>query len=188
MASERNIIRKVALGLAAALLAVAVIHVLNRAGIYVAWAQIMAAALVGAVAGVAEKRRNKIVLGVVLGCAGWICGELFSRLLFHSVATWMFVGSFIGLTAGILEKSPKSMIGGLFLGVMGGLMGVAAGLSTIIVDSMRDFDMQALSILGAGVGISFFLGLKRPKNGDTVVASDNEREKPDSPGEKHGVS
>lgn len=173
MKGERKLIRKIILGFAASLLSVAIIYMLNRGGIYIAWAPILAAAIIGTVAGVAEKSGGKIVLGLILGCIGWISGELFSRLLFHSIATWIFVGGFIGLTAGILEKSPLSMIGGILLGAMGGLVGVAAGLSTIAVESWGRFDMQAMSIITAGISISLLLGLKRPRNAGADAVSNN---------------
>jgi hypothetical protein len=181
MLGARKIILKTSLGFAAALISVLIIFILNRSGIYLAWAQIIAAALIGAVAGIAEKSRGKIALGMLLGCIGWFSGEHLSRLLFHSIATWIVVGGFIGLTAGILEKSPKSMVGGLCLGAMGGLMGPAAGLSTILIDWNRSLDMQAMSIMGAGIFISLLLALKRPKNikGADVAADD--AGKPESP-------
>lgn len=171
MKAERKLLLKVSLGLTAGLLSVAIIQVLNRSGIYIAWAQIVAAALIGVVAGAAEKSKNKMILGMALGCVGWISGELFSRLLFHSIATWIFVGGFVGLTAGILEKSPVSVIGGMLLGAIGGLAGVGAGLSTIIIDPLRNADMQAMSILGAALFISLVLGLKRPKSAAGAVVS-----------------
>ena len=180
MIGERKIILKASLGFAASLISVLIIFILNRNGIYLAWAQIIAAALIGAVAGIAEKSRGKIALGMILACIGWFSGEHFSRLLFHSIATWIVVGGFIGLTAGILEKSPKSIIGGICLGAIGGLMGVAAGLSTIMIDWTRSPDMQAMSILGAGIFISLLLALKRPKNIDSAIVAADEIDKPES--------
>ena len=182
MTGERKLIRKVFLGLAAALISVAIIRLLNRGGFYIAWAPIIPAALIGAAAGLAEKSVKKMAFGIALGCIGWICGELFSRLLFHSVATWVFVGAFIGLTAGLLEKSPKSVIGGFLLGAVGGFMGVAAGMSTIMFDPLRNLDMQATSILSAGLFISLLLGLKRSKGVDVVVGpstGNNSQETPE---------
>jgi len=185
MKGKRKLILKIFLGLAAGLLSVAIIYVLNRSGIYIAWAPILAAAIIGTVTGVAEKSSKKIVLGLILGCAGWISGEFVSRLLFHSIATWIFAGGFIGLTAGILEKSPLSMIGGLLLGAMGGLVGVAVGLSIIMVESLGRFDMQAMSIIAAGISISLLLGLKRPRSTEAdAVSNDNGSDKQESPDEK----
>jgi hypothetical protein len=181
---ERKLVLKVFLGFAAGVLSVGIILALNRSGFYIAWAPIIAAALIGAVTGVAEKSPGKIILGVALGCMGWICGELVSRLLFHSVATWIFVGGFIGLAGGIIEKSPKSVIGGIFLGVIGGFVGLLAGFSTIAVDALANADMQAMSILGAGVCINLMLGLKRPKNAATEVVSSDENDTPASKSEK----
>ena len=94
---------------------------------------------------------------------------------------WIFVGGFIGLTAGVLEKSPRSIIGGICLGAIGGLMGVAAGLSTIMIDWTRSLDMQAMSILGAGIFISLLLALKRPKSIDRATIAADEIDKPESP-------
>lgn len=181
MTGERKIILKASLGFVASLVAVLIIFILNRNGIYLAWAQIIAAALIGTVAGVAEKSRRKIALGMLLACIGWFSGEHFSRLLFHSVATWIFVGGFIGLTAGVLEKSPKSIIGGTCLGAIGGLMGVAAGLSTVMIDWTHSLDMQAMSILGAGIFISLLLSLKSPKGIDTAIVAADEIDKPELP-------
>jgi hypothetical protein len=183
MKGERKLVRKILLGLAAGLTSVAIIYILNRSGLYIAWVPIVAAALIGAVAGVAEKSVRKIALGVVLGCIGWISGEFLSMLLFHSVATWTTVGGFVGLTAGISEKSPKSMIGGFLLGVAGGMMGMVAGFSPVAVDAMANFDMQAMGILGAGIFISLMLGLKRPKMADAAAGSD-EADGPKSSDEK----
>ncbi len=179
MTGERKIILKASLGFAASLVAVLIIFILNRNGIYLAWAQIIAAALIGTVAGVAEKSRGKIALGMILACIGWFSGEHFSRLLFHSIATWIFVGGFIGLTAGILEKSPKSIIGGICLGAIGGLMGVAAGFSTIIIDQPHGLDMQAMGIMGAGIFISLLLALKRPKDIDGIIVAADEIDGPE---------
>ena len=105
MTTDRRLPLKVSLGLAAGLTSVAIIYILNRSGLYIAWAPIIAAALIGTVAGIAETSGRKIALGVILGCAGWVCGELFSRLLFHSIATWVFVGGFIGLRVIVLLPS-----------------------------------------------------------------------------------
>ena len=184
MKGERRLIRKVSLGCAAGLISIAIIYILNRSGFYIAWASIMAAALIGTVAGIAEKSGKKIALGVALGCIGWICGELLSRQLFHSVVTWISVGGFIGLTAGILEKSPKSMIGGVFLGIIGGLMGPIAGLSTVAVDFLLDFDMQAMGIIGAAIFISLMLSLKRPQSRHAATAAIDADDGPESPDEK----
>lgn len=184
MKGERRLILKILLGCAAGLISIAIIYILNRGGFYIAWASILAAALIGAVAGIAEKSPKKIALGVVLGCIGWFCGELLSRQLFHSVATWISAGGFIGLTAGISEKSPKSMIGGFLLGATGGIIGMLAGFSPITVEALADFDMQAMGILGAGIFISLMLGLKRPKNPNASVASDDEADRPELPNEK----
>jgi hypothetical protein len=181
MKGERRLARKIILGCAAGLISVAIIYILNRSGLYIAWAPIIAAALIGTVAGLAENSPRKIALGIILGCVGWICGELLSRQLFHSVATWVSVGGIIGLTAGILEKSPKSVIGGFLLGVIGGLMGQVAGLSTVAVDSLLYVDMQAMSIIGAAMFISLLLGLKRPKIANAAIAGDDETDKPESP-------
>ncbi|MBI5116925.1 hypothetical protein HZA56_10675 [Candidatus Poribacteria bacterium] len=186
MTGQRRIIPKASLGFAASLISVLIIFILNRNGIYLAWAQVIAAALIGAVAGVIEKSHRKVVLGMALACIGWISGEHFSRLLFHSVATWVFVGSFIGMTAGILEKSLKSGIGGFFLGAIGGLVGVAAGLSTIMVDWTRSLDMQAMSILGAGVFINLLLAFKGPKSPDRAIVAADEISKPESPNKDLG--
>ncbi len=182
MAGERSLILKVFLGFAAGSISIAIIHTLNRSGVYIAWAPIIAAALIGAVAGTAEKSKTKIALGIVLACIGWVAGELLSRQLFHSIVTWPTVGGFIGLTAGVSEKSPKSMIGGFFLGMIGGLIGVVARLSTVVVNPLRDVDMQAMTILGGGIFISLLLGLKRPGSTDTAAAEsdgDGKREIPD---------
>lgn len=184
MVGERKLIRKVTLGFGAGLISVAIIYGLNRSGFYIAWAPIVAAALIGAVAGAAEKRGNKIALGVCLACIGWISGEVFSRLLFHSIATWIFVGGFIGLTAGIMEKSLKSMIGGIVLGAIGGLMGVAAGLSTIMLDRLRSYDLQVMGIFGAAISINLLLGLKRPRSPDAPAVAGKGDDKPESPDEK----
>lgn len=181
MAGERRLILKVFLGFAAGSISVAILHALNRSGFYIAWAPIIAAALIGAVAGTAEKSRTKIALGIVLACIGWVAGELLSRQLFHSIVTWPTVGGFIGLTAGISEKSPKSMIGGFFLGGIGGLIGVVARLSTVVVEPLRDVDMQAMTILGAGIFISLLLGLKRPGSADTAAAESDGDGKPETP-------
>ncbi len=184
MVGERRLIWKVMLGFGAGVISAAIIYSLNRSGFYISWAPIVAAALIGAVPGTAEKRGNKIVLGVILACVGWISGELFSRLLFHSMATWIFVGGFIGLTAGIVEKSLKSMIGGIVLGALGGLMGVAAGMSTIMLDPLRDYDLQVMGIFGAAIFINLLLGLKRPKILDATGATGGGDDKPKSSDEK----
>lgn len=171
---ERKIILKVSLGLAAGLVSALIIYALNRGGLYFFWSPLLAAGLIGAVTGIAEKSIGKIVLGVVLGCAGWISGELFSLLLFHSVATWMFVGGFIGLTGGIVEKSFKSMAVGIILGAIGGLIGVVAGMLTISSGPLGGLDMQATSIVVSAICIHLMLGLKRPRIADAVVATGNE--------------
>jgi hypothetical protein len=184
MRGERKLIRKIALGGAAGLTSVAIIYILNRSGLYIAWAPIIAAVLIGAVAGIAENSGKKIALGLALGGIGWFCGELLSRQLFHSAITWVCVGGFIGLTAGILEKSPKSIIGGLLLGVLGGALGMLARFSPVAVDAMANVDMQAMGMLGAGIFISLMLGLKRPKISDATDTSGDEAGTPESPGEK----
>lgn len=184
MKGERKLIRKIVLGLAAGLLSVAILYMLNRGGIYIAWAPMMAAAIIGTVSGIAENSGRKIVLGLILGCIGWISGEFFSRFLFHSVATWIFVGGFIGLTAGILEKSPLSMIGGLLLGAIGGFVGLAAGFSTVAVESFGGLDMQAMSIIAAGISINLLLGLKRPRIAEAAaVSNDNQSNAQETPDE-----
>jgi hypothetical protein len=180
MICERKILLKTSLGFAASLVAVLIIFILNRNGIYLAWAQIIAAALIGSVAGIAEKSPGKIALGMILACMGWFCGEYVSRFLFHSIVMWIFVGGFIGLTAGILEKSPKSIIGGICLGAIGGLMGVAAGLSTIMIDQPHGLDMQAMGIMGAGIFINLLLALKRPKGIDGTIVEADEINGPES--------
>jgi len=175
MKGERRLILKALLGLAAGLTATAVIYILGRSGVYVSWASIVAAGLIGAVAGIAEKSATKLVLGVALGCVGWVCGEYLSRNLFHSLVTWICVGGFTGLTAGILEKSPKSMIGGLLLGALGGFIGMVAGFLTMANESLLRFDMQAVTIIGAAFFISVLLGLKRPK---IMVTDENDAQQP----------
>jgi hypothetical protein len=180
MKGERKLLWKVVLGCAAGLISVTIIYVLNRAGLYLAWESIIAAGLIGAVAGVAEKWGWKVALGVMLGCIGWICGEVVSRQLFHSAATWISVGGCVGLTAGIMEKSPASLIGGVVLGVIGGLLGQMAGFSTIAVDSLVAFDMQAVTILCAAIFISLMLGLKRPKIAGATLVGVGESTKQES--------
>lgn len=174
MKGERRLARKILLGCAAGVISVTIIYVLNRAGLYLAWESIIAAGLIGAVAGVAEKAGWKVALGVILGCIGWMCGEMVSRQLFHSVATWIAVGGFVGLTAGIMEKSPASLIGGVVLGAIGGLLGQVAGFSTVAVESLLAFDMQAVTIICAAIFISLMLGLKRPKIADANAVGPNE--------------
>jgi hypothetical protein len=181
MKGERKFIQKILLGCVAGLISVTLTYILNRAGLYIAWAPIIAAALIGAIPGIAEKSSGKVILGVILGCIGWICGEVVSRQLFHSMATWISVGGFVGLTGGILERSPKSMIGGLILGAIGGFIGLVAGFLTMANDFLLNLDMQAVTILCAAIFINTLLGILRPR---IAAAENGEHNEPESLNEK----
>jgi hypothetical protein len=141
--------------------------------------EIVVAVLIGLVAGLAERSRNKALAGVVLGVVGYMVGAQVGAAVAASgqgvpFGHWAVTGAFIGLASGmsrikdgLFPARPLALIAGaicgLILGAILGFTGDIAGLAAVFtISDLPSFiymNTTEISLFMAGIFINLGAGL-----------------------------
>ncbi len=153
----RHVCRKLLLGLVAGALSYVLLLWLHGP-----WEEIVAAALIGSVVGIADLSRTRILVGGIACATGWLLGSvLFGVWIELGVGAWLVAGGFLGAAFGAYRRWWMA-IPAMLLGVVAGLLAEASRYLTVLVTSLRGLDMQLLLRLSAGLFLNIVAALMAP--------------------------
>jgi hypothetical protein len=154
---SRHFCRKLVLGLAAGAISYVLLFWLHGP-----WEEIIAAALIGSVVGIADLSPARILVGSVASSAGWLLGSvLFSVWIEVGVGAWLIAGASLGAAFGACRRWWMA-IPAMLLGLVAGLVAEASRYLTILVTPLRGLDMQLLLLMSAGLLLNFVAALMAP--------------------------
>lgn len=157
LSPTRHVSRKLVVGLAAGALSYVLLLWLHGP-----WEEIVAAALIGSVVGIADLSPMRILVGSIACAAGWLLGSiLFGVWIELGVGAWLVAGAFL---AAAFEASRRwwMAIPAMLLGLVAGLLAEVSRYLTVLVPPLRGVDMQLLLLLSAGLFLNIVAALMGP--------------------------
>jgi hypothetical protein len=116
------------------------------------WEEVIATLLIGSVWGVAQRKKEAILIGALSLSIGWLAGTwLFGIFLGLGLGAWILAGASLGLIVGLYNGSFRRGLAGLLLGAVAGLIVEASRYITLISGRFRVIDMQLILLLTAGI-------------------------------------
>ena len=156
-ASSGGVGRKLLLGLVAG--AVSYILLLWLHG---PWEEIVAATLIGSVAGIADLSAARILVGSSACAGGWLLGSmLFGVWIELGAGAWLVAGACLGAAFGAYRRWWVAILAA-FLGLLAGLLAEVSRYLTLLVSPLRGLDMQLLLLLSAGLLLNLVPALIAP--------------------------
>ena len=164
--TPRRLLHKLLLGLVAGAISYALLFWSHGP-----WQEIVAAALVGSVVGVVDRCPRRILVGSAACVTGWLVGTLLFGLWIElGIGAWLGAGAFL---AGALAFYRRRwlILPGMLLGVLAGSVAESSRFLTVLATPLRNFDMQLLLLLSAGLFLNLVAGLLAPPLRRTNVLS-----------------
>jgi hypothetical protein len=135
------------------------------------WEEMVAAALIGSVVGIADLSPTRILIGSIACATGWLLGSvLFGVWIELGVGSWLVAGAFLGAAFGAYRRW-WMVIPAMLLGFVAGLLAEVSRYLTVLVTSLRGLDMQLLLLLSAGVFLNLVAALMAPPSGELNAGS-----------------
>jgi len=154
---SRHVCRKLLLGIAAGVFSYVLLRWLHGP-----WEEVVAAALIGSVVGIADRSLRYTLVGCIACAGGWLLGSiLFGVWIELGVGAWMVAGAFLGAAFGALRKWWIA-IPATLLGLVGGVLAEVSRYLTVLVTPFRSVDMQLLLLLSAGLLLNAVAALVAP--------------------------
>ncbi len=154
---SRHVCRKLLLGLATGAFSYVLLLWLHGP-----WEEIIGAALIGSVVGIADLSSTRILVGSIACAAGWLLGSiLFGVWIELGAGAWLVAGAFLGAAFGALRRWWVAIPAMLF-GLVAGLLAEVSRYLTVFVTSLRGLDMQLLLLLSAGLFLNIVAALTAP--------------------------
>jgi len=126
------------------------------------WEEIVAAALIGSVVGIADRSPQRVLVGSIACAAGWLlCSVLFGIWTELGVGAWMGAGALLGAAFGAY-RAWWMTIPAMLLGLVAGLVAEASRYLTVFLSPLRGFDMQLLLLLSAGLFLTLVATVMAP--------------------------
>jgi hypothetical protein len=131
------------------------------------WEELIVAALIGSVAGLVDKSKLKIMIGILSCAGGLFLGLLLTIVLGERLSlplgAWGVAGAFLGMTFGIYDRSILRAIFGFILGFFGGLIAEASQFLLISIESLKLTDRQLIILISSGIFINLFTAFTQKK-------------------------
>lgn len=154
---SRHVCRKLLLGVVAG--TISYVALLSLHG---PWEEVVAAALIGSVVGIADLSPTRILVGSIACATGWLLGSvLFGVWIELGVGAWLVAGAFLGAAFGTYRKW-WMVIPAMLFGLGAGLLAEVSRYLTVLVTPLRGFDMQLLLLLSAGLLLNVVAALMAP--------------------------
>ena len=154
---SRYLCRKLLLGLAVGALSYGLLLWLHGP-----WQEIIAAALIGSVVGIADLSLTRVLVGGIASAAGWLLGSLlFGVWIELGVGAWLIAGAFLGAAFGAYRRWWMA-IPAMLLGLVAGLLAELSRYLTVFVSPLRGLDMQLLLLVSAGLFLNMVAALMAP--------------------------
>jgi hypothetical protein len=153
----RHVCRKLLLGLVAGGLSYVLLLWLHGP-----WEEIVAAALIGSVVGIADLSATRILVGSIACSMGWLLGSiLFGVWIELGLGAWLVAGAFLGAAFGACRRWWMALPA-MLLGLVAGLVAEASRYLTVFMTTLRGVDMQLLLLLSAGLFLNAVATLMAP--------------------------
>lgn len=124
------------------------------------WEEIIIAAFVGSIAGIVDKSKVKIVIGILSCSGGFFLGSLLTIVLGEQLSlplgAWGVAGASCGLIFGIYDRSILRAIFGFLLGLFAGLLAEGFEFLPLFIENIKLFDRQMITIVSFGLLLNFF--------------------------------
>jgi hypothetical protein len=126
------------------------------------WEEVLAAALIGSVVGIADRSPSRIFVGAAACTAGWVLASVvFSTWIELGIGAWLGAGAFLGAAFGLYRRWWVALIT-MSLGFAAGALAEAARYAPVFVAGLRAVDMQLLLLLTAGLLLSLVAAAAAP--------------------------
>jgi len=156
----RHLLRKAMLGVMAGLASYLLLLWLHNP-----WDEILAAASIGSVIGVADGSGKRALTGSIACAAGWLLGSLlFNFWIELGTGAWIVAGAFLAASSAQKRKW-WVIVPALLLGSIAGLLAELARYLTLLSPRLRGFDMELLLLLAAGLLLNVVAAVFAPPLG-----------------------
>jgi hypothetical protein len=126
------------------------------------WQEVLAAALIGSVVGIADLSPMRILVGSVACTGGWLLGSiLFGVWIELGMGAWLVAGAFLGAAFGAFRRWWVAILA-FGSGLMAGLLAEISRYLTVFAPPLRGLDMQLLLLLSAGLFLNVVAALAAP--------------------------
>lgn len=115
------------------------------------WEEVVAAALIGSIVGLADRSSPRILLGAAAGAVGWVAASLvFSIWIELGIGAWLGAGVLLGGVFGACRRWWVA-IPAMFFGFVAGALVEASRSLPVALAALRGVDIQLLVLVSAGL-------------------------------------
>lgn len=116
------------------------------------WEDVIAAAAIGAVAGLVDRSPRTVWLCALACASGWLVGSaVFGIWIEMGAGAWILAGAFLGAASGFLGGSAWRAGLGFLLGLVAGLVAEVSRYLTLLAEPLRTWDMHFILLVMAGL-------------------------------------